>query len=130
MRSHTRRAAAAAFALALAATSCAGGTDTADTATTGSTAADVVAPATTAPVPAAEQSSPAQDEAPTPPGEVAPAEAAEPTTTPESPAPEPVAAVTVQLPNVDVVELSTGQTSDLAGFARPGAMLVWFWAPN
>jgi hypothetical protein len=123
LRSPTLRAAAAACALAFAATSCAGNTDTVATATTGSAANDIATPATTAPVPA-------------PTAEVAPVEAAEPVTeaepaaTPQPSAPEAVAAATVQLPTVDVVELSTGRTSDLAGFARPGAMLVWFWAPH
>ncbi|MFT5269265.1 MAG: hypothetical protein ACI88C_002709, partial [Acidimicrobiales bacterium] len=135
MRSPTLGAAAAVFALALAATSCAGGTDTV-AATTGSAAIDVAAPATTAPVPTAvEENGSAQDRAPALDAEVAPTQAAEtgteaePTATAKPSAPEPVAAATVRLPTVDVVELSTGQTSDLAGFARPGATLVWFWAP-
>jgi hypothetical protein len=47
------------------------------------------------------------------------------------PAPnEPPAAATVALPSVDVVDLGSGQTTNLSGLSRPGATLVWFWAPH
>lgn len=51
----------------------------------------------------------------------------------ETPVETPVVvepAATVQLPAVDVVSLATGETADLSSFSRPGATLVWFWAPH
>jgi len=38
--------------------------------------------------------------------------------------------VAIQLPDVSVVDLSTGETADLEQFVRPGPTLVWFWAPH
>lgn len=45
----------------------------------------------------------------------------------EPPAP---ASATVELPAVDVVDLVSGDTSDLSSLAKPGVTLVWFWAPH
>ena len=55
--------------------------------------------------------------APTEPAAIAPTEA-------------PVSAATVELPNIEVVQISTAATADLAAFAEPGATLLWFWAPH
>ncbi|MCH9805634.1 hypothetical protein K0U73_17750 [bacterium] len=140
MRPPTRRAAVAAFSLALAATSCSGAsTDTVvasvlDQAVEVAPEAVVEPPQTTVPVqgsstndPAADDSEPAiaaaTQETPRP-ADTEPADAA-----PGSPATSP-AAVAIQLPDVSVVDLSTGETADLEQFVRPGPTLVWFWAPH
>ncbi len=50
---------------------------------------------------------------------------------PPTEAAEPAAAVDSVLPDVDVVDLATGETVNLASFApadRP--ILLWFWAPH
>ena len=71
-------------------------------------------------------------------GETAPDRAQAPTEAPaiQSPAPEPATetaapAPTSDLPSVDLVDVSTGTTVNLASFAPSDRHLVlWFWAPH
>lgn len=44
------------------------------------------------------------------------------------PAAPPVA--TVPLPDINVVNLLTGENDSLKNLERPGATLLWFWAPH
>lgn len=143
MRSPTRRAAAAAFALSLAATSCtATSPDTVVASIVGQAMEEtpetvVESPPTTVPIQAAPDSESAPETAKiagAEPVAVEPAGSeqaeAEPVETqPESPAASP-AEVTIRLPDVSVVDLSTGEAVDLGEFVRPGPTLVWFWAPH
>ena len=70
--------------------------------------------------------------------DTAPAEAPAPTEAPttQAPAPEPAPetaapAPASDLPSVDLVNVATGATVNLAGFAPADQPLVlWFWAPH
>ena len=70
--------------------------------------------------------------------ETAPPEAPPPTEAPpaQAPAPEPTAETTApapasDLPSVDLVDVGTGATVNLASFAPADQPLVlWFWAPH
>lgn len=44
--------------------------------------------------------------------------------------PAPPAGVTISLPSVDVVDLHTGATQNLAEYSTSGPLLMWFWAPH
>ena len=143
MRSPTHRAAAAGFAFVLVVTSCAGtGSDATTTASTTNSVEADIAPATTAPVAAAEPDTHFVDPEPAEPtGQAIAAPDPQPETETAEPAvqataapePEPevnVLAATIALPQVDVVSLASGETAALSSFARPGPTLVWFWAPH
>jgi len=76
---------------------------------------------------------PATDDQGSPPVTSVPPAPTVPPSTEAAPAPtEPPAppAATVELPAVDVVDLVSGDTSDLSSLAKPGVTLVWFWAPH
>ena len=123
----TSRGASLALACALLGSSCAGGSaDTVDTVEQAVESAPVEAaapaaqtPAETAPVAAPEptQAAPEATEAAPDPAEASPEPAAEP-------------AATVPLPDVNVVNLLSGETDSLKNLERPGATLLWFWAPH
>ena len=120
------RWAALGLSVALVGTACGSGGDT--TSTAGVPALDEVATDPTTP--------PAQEPTAVPDTAAdateAPAATAPPTAT-EAPAEEAAAepAGENQLPDVDVVDLATGQNVNLASFApadRP--IVLWFWAPH
>jgi len=118
VRSHVLHRRLAAFAAALFfVTACASAAPELDVATEAAAMAPTE-PAAVAPTEPAPM-------APTEPAAVAPTEPAA-----IAPTEAPVSAATVELPNIEVVQISTAATADLAAFAEPGATLLWFWAPH
>ena len=130
---------------ALVATSCAGSSGTTqleaaaqpadvETAVVAPTTPPVEAPPAAAEETAAEPDTAAAPTSP-PPTEAPVAE--EPATEEAAPdpavddAPDAVVEISLALPEVEVHDLKTGSTANLASFARPSqATLVWFWAPH
>ncbi len=129
----TRGGAGVAFALALIASAC-GGASTTDTVEAADPTSVASVP-TTAPLDEPGADAPLDEStadtaaATTVPTNPVPTTAVPAASTPEPTVAAPTAAA-VQLPSIDVVDLATGQTADLATFAKPGPTLVWFWAPH
>ena len=84
--------------------------------------------ATTAPAASVAEPTSAPQSQPTPiPPTAVPAPTAAPPAPTETPAPQ---AVTIGLPDVNVVNLLSRQTSSLAAYSPTGPTLLWFWAPH